>query len=150
MYYDDGYTEAATTGLSIFFTVMWIACLAIYVLAIIGFWKMFEKAGEPGWKALIPIYNLYILFKIAWGNGILFLLLFVPAANFIILIMLQFKVARAYGQGDAYAFGLIFLPFIFCSGAFMTDIKLFIETHTVDNTVLVFRIFCQQTEDTSA
>ena len=113
MYYDDGYTEAATTGLSIFFTVMWIACLAIYVLAIIGFWKMFEKAGEPGWKALIPIYNLYILFKIAWGNGILFLLLFVPAANFIILIMLQFKVARAYGQGDAYAFGLIFLPYIF-------------------------------------
>ena len=112
MYYDDGYS-AATTGLSIFFTIMWIACLAIYILEIIGFWKMFEKAGEPGWKALIPIYNTYILFKIAWGNGILFLLLFVPAVNFIILIMLQFKVARAYGQGDAYAFGLIFLPFIF-------------------------------------
>jgi hypothetical protein len=43
--------------------------LAVAVLAIIGMWKVFEKAGEPGWAAIIPFYNSYVLFKITWGEG---------------------------------------------------------------------------------
>ena len=52
--------------------------LAIAVLGIIAMWKIFEKAGEPGWAAIIPFYNLYVLFKITWGNGWKFLLLLIP------------------------------------------------------------------------
>jgi hypothetical protein len=47
--------------------------LAVAVLAIIGMWKVFEKAGEPGWAAIIPFYNAYVLFKITWGEGWMFL-----------------------------------------------------------------------------
>jgi len=91
----------------------YILLFAAIVLVIVGQWKLFEKAGEAGWKSLIPFYNSYILFKIAWGSGIYFLLMFVPVANVIVSIMLQFKMARAYGQGDGFAFGLLFLPYIF-------------------------------------
>ena len=43
--------------------------LALTVLAIIAMWKMFEKAGEPGWAAIVPFYNIYVLFKITWATA---------------------------------------------------------------------------------
>jgi len=62
-----------------FIVVFSIIALAISVLVIIATWKMFEKAGEPGWASLIPFYNVYVLFKISWGNGWYFLLSVIPA-----------------------------------------------------------------------
>lgn len=85
----------------------------IAVLVIVGRWKMYEKAGEPGWASLIPFYSEYILFKIAWGNGVLFLLMLIPVVNLVIGIMLSIKIARAFGMGTGFAVGLIFLPGIF-------------------------------------
>ncbi len=41
--------------------------LLLLVVQIVAYWKIFEKAGEPGWKAIIPVYSDYILYKIAWG-----------------------------------------------------------------------------------
>ncbi len=46
-----------------------IVCLAIVVVALVGMWKVFEKAGKPGWAAIIPIYNTYCLYDMAFGNG---------------------------------------------------------------------------------
>ena len=87
--------------------------LAIIVLGIVAMWKIFEKAGEPGWAAIIPFYNLYVLFKITWGNGWKFLLLLIPIANIVFAIITMVKLAKAFGKSGGFAVGLIFLSVIF-------------------------------------
>ena len=87
--------------------------LAIAVLGIVAMWKIFEKAGEPGWAAIIPFYNLYVLFKITWGSGWKFLLLLIPIANIVFLIITMVKLAKAFGKSGGFAVGLIFLSIIF-------------------------------------
>ncbi len=100
----------AFAGLTIVYVVV---CLAIAAIGIIAQWKIFAKAGKPGWAAIIPFYNLYVLFEITWGNGILFLLMLIPFVNFIILIITMVKLAKAFGKSGGFAAGLIFLSFIF-------------------------------------
>ena len=92
---------------------MTVVYLAIAVLGIVAMWKIFEKAGEPGWAAIIPFYNLYVLFKITWGNGWKFLFLLIPIANFVFLIITMVKLAKAFGKSGGFAVGLIFLSIIF-------------------------------------
>lgn len=87
--------------------------IVVALVMIAGMWKMFSKAGEPGWASIIPFYNAYVLFKITWGSGIKFLLLLIPIANFVILIMTQIKLAKAFGKSNGFAVGLIFLSPIF-------------------------------------
>jgi hypothetical protein len=87
--------------------------LAIAVLGIVAMWKIFEKAGEPGWAAIIPFYNLYVLFKITWGSGWKFLLLLIPIANIVFMIITMVKLAKAFGKSGGFAVGLIFLSIIF-------------------------------------
>ena len=92
---------------------MSVVYLAIAVLGIVAMWKIFEKAGEPGWAAIIPFYNLYVLFKITWGNGWKFLFLLIPIANVVFLIITMVKLAKAFGKSGGFAVGLIFLSIIF-------------------------------------
>ena len=107
--YDAAYAAAAS-GVS---TVYVILSLAISVLTLVAMWKLFVKAGRAGWKCLIPFYNTYCLYDIAWGNGWLFLLMFVPCVNVVVGIMMLFKLAKAFGQGTGFGFGLLFLNTIF-------------------------------------
>ncbi len=86
---------------------------AFSILMLVAFWKLFKKAGEHGWAILIPFYNLYVLFKVAFGNGWKFLLLLIPIVNFVFAIMLNFKLAKSFGKSTGYGFGLLFLGFIF-------------------------------------
>lgn len=88
------------------------ACIVI-LLMIIADWKLFTKAGEAGWKSLIPIYNIYILVKIIDGKGIKFLLFLIPIVNIIYGIIFNFRIAKAYGKGTGFAIGLILLPNLF-------------------------------------
>lgn len=90
-----------------------IIILSIYVLLVIAWWNIFKKAGEAGWKSLIPLYNTYILFQISWGNGWLFLLDFIPVVNFVVNIIMSVKLSRAFGHGTGFAIGLILIPNIF-------------------------------------
>lgn len=62
---------------------------------------------------LIPFYNYWCLFDIAFGQGWLFLLLFVPFANIVMLVLLPFKLAKAFGESFVFGIGLLFLPFFF-------------------------------------
>ena len=96
------------------FAAMWLVILALYIIGIIGMWKMFEKAGRPGWKSLIPIYNFYVLTEISGQNGWLFLLILIPGVGALIWsIMVSIKLAPAFGKSTGFAVGLILLPFIF-------------------------------------
>lgn len=101
---------AAAAAGGIMFTLIY---LAIIVLVIVGFWKVFEKAGQPGWAAIIPIYNVYILCKIAGRPGWWVILMFIPIVSLVIAIILSIDVAKSFGKGIGFALGLIFLGFIF-------------------------------------
>ena len=92
---------------------MTVVYLAVAVLGIVAMWKIFEKAGEPGWAAIIPFYNLYVLFQITWGSGWKFLLMLIPFANIVIAIITMVKLAKAFGKSGGFAVGLIFLSIIF-------------------------------------
>lgn len=110
--YDSYDMAAALIGTGVF-TVYMIVVIALAVIAIIARWKIYTKADRPGWASLIPFYSEYCLFDIAWGNGWLFLLGFVPCVNIAVMIMVYFKLAKAYGKGAGFGFGLVFLNPIF-------------------------------------
>ncbi len=87
--------------------------LAILVVYIVGMWKMFAKAGQPGWAAIIPIYNAIVLLQIVGRPWWWILLFLIPIVNFIIAILVLVDLAQVFGKGAGFAIGLIFLGFIF-------------------------------------
>src|SRR5215216_4241008 len=87
--------------------------LLIALLLIVAMWKVFTKAGEPGWASIIPIYNLYIWCKIVGRPGWWILLMLIPLVNFIIMIILCIDLAKSFGKGAGFGLGLAFLGFIF-------------------------------------
>jgi hypothetical protein len=91
----------------------WSCWTIVMVLMIASWWKMFTKAGQPGWAAIIPILNLYFFCKVAGRPGWWLILMFIPVVNFIIIIILCIDIAKAFGKGVGFALGLVFLPFIF-------------------------------------
>jgi len=90
-----------------------ICAIIVCVIGIIAMWKIFAKAGKPGWASIIPIYNLYVLYEISWGKGILFLLNLIVFIAPILAIITMVKLGKAFGKGGGFIAGLIFLPFIF-------------------------------------
>jgi hypothetical protein len=87
--------------------------LALIVLVIAGFWKVFVKAGHPGWAAIVPIYNIYILLKIAGKPGWWLLLFFIPVVSLVVMILVSLEVAKAFGKGGGFGVGLALLSFVF-------------------------------------
>jgi hypothetical protein len=93
--------------------VMWIVYAVVIVFMIAAMWKVFVKAGHPGWAAIIPIYNWYIMLKIAAKPDWWLILFFIPLVNIVVMILTYIEIARKFGQSDAFAVGMVFLPFIF-------------------------------------
>jgi hypothetical protein len=88
--------------------------LALIVLIIVALWKIFTKAGQPGWAAIVPIYNSYILIVEICKMPILwFILALIPCTAWIAAIMAALKLAEKFGKEVGFAIGLILLPFIF-------------------------------------
>lgn len=90
-----------------------IISLVLCVFVLVCMWIIFRKAGKPGWAAIVPFYNLYVLFDITWGSGMRFLLMLIPFYNIILGIQTQIRLAKAFGKGGGFAAGLIFLPYVF-------------------------------------
>lgn len=90
------------------FVVVYLAIIIFYVVAQ---WRMFEKAGKPGWACIIPIYNLIVMCEIGGVNPVLILLFLVPIANIVIGIMITYKMYNAY-VSEGWAILGIFLPII--------------------------------------
>jgi hypothetical protein len=93
-------------------TILLVA-FAFFVLVVVGLWKTFEKAGEAGWKSIIPIYNMYVMLKIVGRPGWWVILLFIPFVSFIVWIFLAIDLARSFGKGGGFAIGLILLTPLF-------------------------------------
>ncbi len=87
--------------------------LAIAIVVIVALWKVFVKAGKPGWAAIIPIYNIIVLLEII-GKPIWWIILFlIPCVNVIVSILVSLEVAKCFGRSAGFGVGLAFLPFIF-------------------------------------
>jgi len=95
---------AAAAGGSALGTIIY---LVIAVVAIVALWKIFTKAGEPGWASIIPFYNTFTLFKIAGLNPWLFLLLLIPFVNIVIAIWVALKLGAAFGKSGVWSFFLL-------------------------------------------
>jgi hypothetical protein len=80
---------------------------------IASMWKVYAKAGKPGWAALIPIYNLVVLLQIVRKPLWWIAMFIIPLVNFIFLILLYIELAKAFGKSGGFAAGLIFLAIIF-------------------------------------
>lgn len=113
MYDTTMYETANQTGVTALLSTYMILILVIAVIMIVANWKVFTKAGKPGWASIIPLYNMYVMFEIAGMNGWMFLLTFVPIANIIIQIMLYLNLAKKFGKSTGFAIGLILLNPIF-------------------------------------
>jgi len=91
-------------------SVLWLGLTALLVVAQ---WRIFAKAGVPGWACLIPVYNVVKLLHISGRSGWWLLGLGVPFLNLFIVIRLVFDLASAFGRGVAFGFGLLLLAPIF-------------------------------------
>jgi hypothetical protein len=90
-----------------------IVLCAIVVFVVAAVWKTFVKAGQPGWAAIVPIYNMVIILRIA-GKPIWWLLLMlIPLVNLIIGFIVYISFAKAFGKGTGFGVGLTLLGFIF-------------------------------------
>jgi len=87
--------------------------IAVLIIVIAGAWRAFEKAGEPGWACIVPIYNMYVVIKIAGRPGWWLLLCLIPIVNLVIVIIVMIDVAKNFGKGTGFGVGLAFLGFIF-------------------------------------
>ena len=84
----------------------------IAIIVIGGTWKVFTKAKRPGWAALIPIYNTYILLKIVNKPWWWLLLMLIPIVNFIVLIIVMHRLSKVFGFGVGMTLLLLFFPYI--------------------------------------
>lgn len=92
----------------------WLAFIGFCLIVIAAWWKVYAKAGEPGWAVLIPIYNLFVMLRIVgrpwWW---LLVMLFVPLLNIIFMIIVYVDLARVFGKGVLFGIGLFILNPIF-------------------------------------
>lgn len=115
--------------------ILLIICIVVYLLSATAYWGIFQKAGEAGWKGLIPFYNEYTVFKLAWSPIAFWLLIvlavlavfcnfhnpgtvsttgsFLSFACFIIYCMRMSNLSKVFGHGGGFTAGLILLPLIF-------------------------------------
>ena len=144
-----GLTTSQAAGVAAFMgffagllAVLCVIGIIYYILLVIAWWKLFTKAGEKGWKAIIPFYNFYTQCKLTWapkffwiiiglavlsgilgavmqnmtGTGAVIVNLVSLAASIAIIVLSiisEYKLAKAYGHGGGYTVGLVFLNFIF-------------------------------------
>ena len=87
--------------------------LLVVVGALVGMWKVFVKANKPGWAALVPIYNLFVLAEVGGKPSWWAILLFVPLVNLIVFVVICMGVAKNFGKNELYGIGLALLGFIF-------------------------------------
>jgi hypothetical protein len=90
-----------------------IVYLLVVIFMIASIWKVYEKAGKPGWAALVPIYNIIVLLEIVKKPVWWIVLLIIPIANIIVLIIIYMQLAKSFGKSSGFGLGLVFLGFIF-------------------------------------
>lgn len=103
----------ALGGLLALLGAYFVFVLVIAVVMLISMWKIYSKAGQPGWAVLVPIYNMIVLLNIVRKPVWWILLMLIPFVSFIIVILIYLELAKVYGKSTGFGLGIIFLPIIF-------------------------------------
>lgn len=118
-YYDSSAADAAASAvgagvaiLGIIYIVSIIASLAVSIVMIIAQWKIFTKAGKPGWAAIVPFYNNWVMVEVSGLPGWYFALLFLPVANIVATFMIYIEVAKKFGKSTGFGVASVFFPFV--------------------------------------
>ena len=123
---DNAFATGPGIGVIIFYVLLMI-------LLVVSNWKIYEKAGQPGWAALIPIYNIVVLFKIVNKPLWWILMFFIPIANIIFMIKLYHALSLAFGKGAGFTVGLILLGFVFMPILAFGDAKYVLNDNSLEN-----------------
>ncbi|MFB9842235.1 DUF5684 domain-containing protein [Mucilaginibacter ginsenosidivorans] len=107
----DAYSAGAAIGA--FFAVMLIPALIVATVMIIAQWKIYTKAGKPGWAAIVPIYNIIVLLEIVGKPTWWILLFLVPCVNIVFLVWTTNLLSKSFGQSEGFTVGLLLLGVIF-------------------------------------
>jgi len=93
-----------------------IAILLVYLVLVVvilaAAWRVFTKAGQPGWAAIVPLYNGYVLLKVVGRPGWWLVLFFIPVVGIVVGIIVALDLAKSFGKGGGFAVLLILLPVI--------------------------------------
>jgi hypothetical protein len=109
----DSSTYSSPTFDSTFLLIYLLIMIPVMVIVIVGMWKVFTKAGQPGWASIVPIYNMIVLLEIAGKPLWWFVLMLIPFVNIVIFIIVMIDVAKNFGKGAGFGVGLALLGFIF-------------------------------------
>ena len=105
--------DSFIVGLLLFIGIVFLVIIAIAILLIISYWKIFEKAGKPGWASLIPFYNTAVTIELCRKPMWWIIMMFIPLAGIVFWIILMRRLAAVFGKGVEFTWGMILLPFIF-------------------------------------
>lgn len=114
---DTTYTYTTTTtnidpSMMPFFWVMFLVSFALGVLELASLWRLYKMAGQPGWAAIVPVYNIVVMLQIVGRPVWWVLLMFIPLVNFVIAIIVILDFAKAYGKSVGYGVAMLFFSFI--------------------------------------
>ena len=87
--------------------------IGFIVLMITSVWKVFTKANQPGWAAIVPIYNIIIMLEVAKKPTWWVAMYFIPIANFIFMIMTLNGISKNFGKDEGFTVGMVFLGIVF-------------------------------------
>jgi len=87
--------------------------VAVIVFEIAALWRVFVKGGRPGWAAIIPFFNFYVLLKVVGRPGWWLIMYFIPFVNIVVWLIVAIDLAKSFGKGSGYGVGIFFLAFIF-------------------------------------
>ena len=85
----------------------------VMLMFVASMWRIFTKAGKPGWACLVPIYNVVVMLQIAGRPMWWLLLMFIPIVNLFVGLVLFIDIAKAFGKGAGFGLGLFFLSPVF-------------------------------------
>jgi len=102
-------SAAGLGGLLAFSGVMMLIVLAFLVVFVIAGWKVFTKAGKPGWAVIVPIYNVYVMLTIVGRPGWWLLLMLIPIVNIVIGLIVMIDLAKSFGQSAVFGVVLLWL-----------------------------------------
>lgn len=109
----DGGAVAGGLIAGLFGLVFVVVALALVVVMIASMWKIFDKAGKPGWAAIIPIYNIIVLLEIIEKPIWWIVLFFLPFANVVAAVLIDIELAKKFGKDALFGIGLLLLPIVF-------------------------------------
>jgi hypothetical protein len=106
-------TDPAVAGiLMVIIAIVFAISLALGAIMIISMWRLYTKAGRPGWASIVPFYNQIVMIKIIGRPLWWFAMMFVPFANIVFSVMIMLEFVKSYGKDTWFGVASLFFPYV--------------------------------------